>query len=187
MATFPPSQPHRWYTPADCAALLLGVGRDNAYRAPCPVHGGDSTDCLSIRLGHDKYGNPMTTLHCFAHDCPRAAICAEMGIEVANLYSIRPEHHTYMERFPPARSPRIAKLKAMEEPSPDAIAQILLEEMIVSDPAFLQECAPARAKMWELGQQSPRQKLALTKALEQARLNPFTFWQQLDVAYGGQP
>jgi hypothetical protein len=56
----------------------------------------------------------------------------------------------------------------MEEPSPDAIAQIMLEEMIVSDPQWIQDCAPARAKMWELAQASPKARTQLSLALRQA-------------------
>ena len=67
----------------------------------------------------------------------------------------------------------------MEEPTPDEIAQILLEEMIVSDPSWIQECAPARQKMWALAEASPKAKEALTKALYHGHLSPKAFWQTL--------
>jgi hypothetical protein len=175
---------HRWYTPEDCAALLGAVRHGEGYRAPCPVHGGDSTDCLSIRLGRDQYGNPMTWLHCFAHDCPRAAICAEMGIEVKQLYAIQPAYAKATRSLPRAKSPRIARLAHMDQPTPDEIAQLLLEEMIVADPAFLETCPPARQKMWALAHASPQARAALTRALVEARYIPSVFWQQLATEQG---
>src|SRR5215471_526847 len=170
---------HRWYTPADCAALLVGVKHGTSWRAPCPVHGGDSTTALSIREVTDRYGHPKTSLHCFAHDCAIEDICAAMGIEVANLYSIQPDYAHATRYAPRARSPRIDKLKHMEDPTPDDIAQILLEEMIVSDPTFIQECQPARNKMWELAQSDPRAREAFTVALRSARINTARFWDTL--------
>ena len=77
--------------------------------------------------------------------------------------------------MPPGRSPRVERLRTMQEPSPDAIAQILLEEMIVSDPQWIEECAPARAKMWELAQASPKARAQLSHALRQAGFNPDCF------------
>jgi hypothetical protein len=174
-----PSPEHRWYTPADCAAILLAGPSGEGYRGPCPVHRGDSTDALHIFQGTDKYGHPKTILYCHAHQCPRAAICAEMGIHVKNLYAIQPAYAKATQHLPRAHSPRIARLKHMEDPSPDEIEQILLEEMIVSDPAWIETCAPARAKMWELAQASPKAHAAFTRALRDAHLNPLTFWDVL--------
>jgi hypothetical protein len=178
MATQIPPE-HRWFTPADCAALLSGVKHGDQWRAPCPVHGGESTDALSIRQVIDRYGNPKTSLHCFAHDCAIEDICAEMGIEVRQLYSIQPEYARATKHVPRAKSPRIERLKRMEDPTPDEIAQILLEEMIVSDPPFIQECAPARQKMWDLAEASPKAKARLTQALRQTGLIPSAFWAEL--------
>ncbi len=174
-----PPEPHRWYTPADCSVLLLGVKHGQGYRAPCPVCHDPRTDALSLREGRDRDGHPMTLLHCFAQGCDIQDLCAVMGIEVRNLFYIHPDYAKATRGTPRARSPRIDRLKAMEEPSPDEIAQILLEEMIVSDPAFIQECVPARQKMWELAQASHRNKEALTKTLFEAHLSPGTFWQTL--------
>ena len=171
--------PHRWYTPADCAAMLLAVRHGNGYRAPCPVHGGESTDCLSIREGKDEQGNPCTLIHCFAHDCDIRDICEEMGIRLCNLFAIQPRYARETRRAPRAHSPRIDRLKSMDEPTPDEIAQILLEEMIVSDPQWIEECTPAREKMWALAQASPKAKEALTKALYHGHLSPALFWQTL--------
>ncbi len=172
-------EPHRWYTPADCSALLLGVKHGKGYRALCPVCRDPRNDALSIREGIDKYGHPMTLLHCFAQDCEIQDLCAAMGIEVRNLFCIHPDYAKATRNTPRANSPRIDRLKAMEEPEPDEIAQILLEEMIVSDPAWIQECTPARQKMWELASASPKAKEALTKALYQAHLIPTAFWHTL--------
>jgi hypothetical protein len=157
----------------------MGVKHGKEWRAPCPVHGGDSTTCLSIGEGVDRYGYPMTLLHCFAHECAVEDICAEMGIEVKNLFCVQQHYAREIQRAPRARSPRIARLRQMEEPTPDEIAQILLEEMIVSDPAFIEECAGARQKMWELAQASPHARAALTAALVHASYIPSTFWAQL--------
>jgi len=173
---------HRWYTPADCAALLLGMRHGDTWRAPCPVHGGDSTDCLSIREGKDRYGHPMTLLHCFAHDCAIEDICAALGIVVRNLFCMTPEYYRTMQRFPPVKSPRLARLGAMDEPTPDQVAQTLLEEMIVSDPAWIATCKPARQKMWALAQE-PYARAAFTRALLAAQIPVKRFWETLSDAY----
>jgi hypothetical protein len=178
MATQPVYE-HRWYTPAECAAMLSGVKHGDQYRAPCPAHASDNPQSLTIRQGADRDGNPMTLLHCFAHACPIEDICAAMGIEVRNLFAIHPDYAKATRHVPRANSPRINRLKTMEEPTPDEIAQILLEEMIVSDPPFVQECTPARKKMWDLAHASPRSKEALTKALHHAALRPAQFWADL--------
>jgi hypothetical protein len=179
------SLPHRWYTPADCAAMLLAMRHGKSYRGPCPVHGGESTDCLSITEGTDKYGHPCTVIKCFAHDCHILDICESMDIELKNLFAITLDYARETQRAPRAHSPRIDRLKSMEEPSPDEIAQIMLEEMIVSDPAFIQECQPARQKMWELASASPKAKEALTKALYHAHLSPAPFWKTLAAEMEG--
>lgn len=169
---------HRWYTPADCAAMLLGVRHGDHYRAPCPLHPGNPTS-LSIREGRDAAGNPLTLLYCFAHHCIIEDICAAMGIEVRDLFCIHPDYARATRNVPRARSPRIDRLKHMEEPTPDDIVQIMLEEMIVSDPQFIETCTPARQQMWELASASPRAKEALTKALYLGHLSPASFWQTL--------
>lgn len=170
---------HRWYTPADCAALLRGVKHGDHYRAPCPLHPGNPTS-LSIRQGRDKYGHPVTLMHCFAFDCAIQDICAAMGIDVRNLFCFHPDYAKATRNVPRAHGPRINRLKTMEEPTSDEIAQILLEEMIVSDPEWIQTCVPARQKMWELAQASPNAKHVLTKALQAARLTPSIFWSTLE-------
>lgn len=158
---------HRWYTPDDCAALLLATKHGNGYRAPCPVCLDPRTDALSIREGSDKYGHPMTLLHCFAQQCEIENLCAAMGIQVRDLFSVHPAYVYATRHAPRAASPRIDRLKAIPEPSPDDIAQIMLEEMMVSDPVFLEECLPARETLWRLMQEHQRQS-ALVKTLRQA-------------------
>ena len=121
----------------------------------------------------------MTLLHCFARDCPVEDICAAMGIEVKDLFCIHPAFAREHRHAPRARSPRIERLRTMHEPSPDEIAQVMLEEMIVSDPQWIEECAPARAKMWELAQASPRARAQLSEALKKAGFIPAQFWDTL--------
>lgn len=175
-----PTDSHIWYSPADCAAMVDGKQHGDQWRAACPAHAGDNPQSLGIAQGRDRYGNPMTLMHCFAHDCPIEDICAAMGIEVRNLFCIHPEYAKATRNAPRARSPRIDRLKSMDDPTPDDIAQILLEEMIVSDPAWIQTCQPARKKLWELAQDDPRAENQLTKALQVARLNPLMFWSALE-------
>lgn len=174
----PTPTPHHWYSPAECAAMLLGVRHGDHYRAPCPLHPGNPTS-LSIREGRDAAGHPLTLLHCFAHHCTIEDICSAMGIEVRDLFCIHPDYVRTTRNAPRARSPRIDRLRRLEEPTSDDITQILLEEMIVSDPRWIQECTPARQKMWELASASPKAKEALTKALYLGHLSPAPFWQTL--------
>jgi hypothetical protein len=170
---------HIWYTPADCAAMLAATKHGGAWRAACPAHGGDNGSSLSIREGKDRDGNPMTLMHCHAQDCDIVDICAAMGIELRTLFAIHPDYAKATRNAPRSKSPRIDRLRSMEEPTPDEIAQILLEEMIVSDPVWIQECEPARQKMWELGKDHPGIRAAFLRALAQTTINPTRFWDQL--------
>ena len=182
MAPAPVPREHIWFTPTQIAAILDGHQHGDHYRATCPAHGGDNPTSLSIREDRDKYGNPCTRLHCFAHGCSREEICAAMGIPVRCLFAIHPAYAKETRNHPRAKSQRIDRLKAMEEPSPDEIAQIMLEEMIVSDPEWIQTCEPARQKMWRLAQASPKAQEAFTRALTLARLNAMQFWDTLASA-----
>jgi hypothetical protein len=177
---------HHWYTPAECAALLGGEAHGDKWRAPCPAHGGSNPTALGIAQGRDRYGNPMTLLHCFANQCPVEDICAAMGIAVKDLFCIQPAYAREHRHGPRAKSLRVERLRTMQEPSPDAIAQIMLEEMIVSDPQWIQECAPARVKMWELAQDSPLAMARLTTALTQAHIPPSPFWDTLALEMEGR-
>jgi hypothetical protein len=102
-----------------------------------------------------------------------------MGIEVRDLYSMPANTYT-TSRLPRGKSPRIAKLAQMEDPTPDEVIQVLLEEEIVADPQWIETCAPAREKLWELAQTSPKAKEAFTKALKQAQIIPAFFWATLE-------
>jgi hypothetical protein len=159
--------------------MLGGEAHGARWRAPCPAHGGSNPTALGIAQGRDRDGNPMTLLHCFANQCSIEDICAAMGLDVKDLFCIHPTFARTHRHAPRARSPRVDRLKAMLEPSPDEIAQILLEEMIVSDPAWIQACPPARAKMWELAQASPKTRALLSHALHKSGLRPSTFWEAL--------
>jgi hypothetical protein len=176
----PAPVPHHWYTPAECASLLGGTPHGERFRAPCPVHGGSNPTALGIAQGRDRNGNPMTLLHCFARNCAVEDICAAMGIEVKDLFCIHPDYARATRHGPRARSPRIERLRHAAQPlTPDEIALVMLEEMIVSDPAWIQECEPARAKMWELAQASPRARAQLSQSLKKAGCNPELFWDTL--------
>jgi hypothetical protein len=181
----PPSPAHRWYTPEDCAALLLAVKHGDGYRGPCPVHGGDNTSALHIWETRDTRGNAVTRIYCHTHQCDIRDICAYMGIALTNLFSIAPGHAQAMQHVPRAHSPRVRRLATMDAPSPDAIAQILLEELIVSDPLFLEACAPARQTMWQLAQASPLAKDQLTQALRDGHHIPSQVWAALARELGG--
>jgi hypothetical protein len=183
MITPPPAPvPHVWYTPEDCASRLQATRHGAQWRARCPAHAGDNPTSLAISAGEDKNGNPVTLLYCFAHQCSVEDICAAMGIQVVNLFCIQLAYGTATRNVPRARSPRIQQLKKGEEPATsDEIAQILLEEMIVSDPEWIQTCQPARQKMWALATTSLAQRESLTKALRQGGLNPHAFWRILDA------
>jgi hypothetical protein len=126
-------------------------------------------------------------LHCFANQCTIEDICAAMGLDVKDLFCIHPTFARAHRHAPRARSRRVNDLRTMQDPSPDEIAQILLEEMIVSDPAWIQECAPARAKMWELAQASPRARAFFSQALHKAMLSPAPFWETLAREQGARP
>lgn len=166
--------------------MLGGKPHGDRWRAPCPAHAGSNPTALGIAQGRDRDGNPMTLLHCFAHDCTIEAICAAMGIEVKQLFCIQPHYARATRHLPRSRSPRIAYMRRQTDPlTPDEIAQVMLEEMIVSDPQWIQDCAPARAKLWELAQASPRARLAFMHALRAAGLMPSQFFDALYEEYGG--
>lgn len=172
--------PHIWHTSEDVARMLQAQKSATGWRAICPAHAGHNRTSLSITEGRDREGNPMTLLHCFAQECSIEAICEALSIHISQLFAIQPAYAKATRNAPRAKSPGIARLKQQPVPAtPDEIAQIMLEEMIVSDPAFIQECVPARAKMWALAQASPRAREALTRALQAAHLPSVQVWAQL--------
>lgn len=174
-----PHTPHVWYSPADCAALLEATKHGDHWRASCPAHHGDNPLSLRISEGRDSHGNPATLLHCFAHECSIEEICAAMGIHLRNLFCIHPTYAKATKNAPRARSSRIERLRQRQTCEPNDIAQMLLEEMIVSDPTFIEECAPARVKMWELASTSSAAREGFNRALREIRLTPARFWEEL--------
>src|SRR5262245_32461460 len=184
MATQSPPE-HCWYTPDDCADLLQAVKHGTGWRARCPVHGGDNPQSLHIWASTDQYAHPMTSIYCHAQHCARADLCAALGIEERQLYSFDPRANGRSLGLPAGRSPRIAKLKGLPNPTPDDIVQAILEEEIVADPEWIETCAPARKKLWELAQQTPEIKGAFTRALVAAHLVPSVFWKTLAREYEG--
>ena len=130
---------HHWYTPCGVCGPAWRHAPRGALRAPCPVHGGSNPTALGIAQGRDREGNPMTLLHCFAQDCPIEDICAAMGIEVKDLFCdpSRPMPvSTGMPHVPEVHASSVCV--RCRNPHPDEIAQVMLEEMIVSDPQWIQ-------------------------------------------------
>ena len=185
----PPAEPrHIWYSPERVAEMLDATRHGKDWRAACPAHGGESPHALAITEGRDRYGNPMTLLYCFAHQCPIEEITRALGIDVRQLFSVHPDYvreHATKQR---TRSPRIDRLRSMTHPgTQDDIALVMLEEMIVSDPAWIETCAPARAKMWELAQGSLLARSHLNDALEAAHINVQRFWRIVKAEREGAP
>jgi hypothetical protein len=177
----PRSSDHRWVSPAEIADRLEARRHGDRWRAKCPAHATDNPTTLTIREGTDKHGNPVTMLHCFV-GCTIEDICAVLGLELSDLFCVRTPYLTGQGTA--NHTPRTERLKTMHTPSPDDIALIMLEEMILSDPVFLAECPPARQKMWELGQ-DPRKRDTLNAALREARHNPTIVWDTLGHEYSG--
>ena len=110
----------------------------------------------------------MTLIHCFAHECPIDAICAALGITVANLFLTHPDYGETIQRQSRHQSRRLARLATNPTPATrDEIAEVLLCEMIESDPPFIHECEGARRTLWRLGQE-PARRARLFQALNSA-------------------
>lgn len=181
MAALSGSSVHVWYTPEECAELLGGRKHGTAWRAACPVHGGDNHTSLRIGEGRDADGNPVTLLHCYAHNCTIEDLCAAMGIKVRNLFCVHPDYAKATRHAPRTHSPRIADLKKRRETlTSDEIAQVMLEYDLIYDQEFLAACAPARAKLWELATTRPQAREAFTSALREAHIPPARFWDKLE-------
>ena len=175
-----PPPDHHWYTPADCALLIPGARQyGNSWRAPCPAHHGKKLN-LHLWEDTDPQGFRYTRLYCHSQHCDIRALCEALALEMSDLYELPRRYRDSMGRFPRAQSPRVARLKTMEEPTPDEVAQILLEEMIATG-AELGELE--RQKVWTLAQASPKARARFTKALEQAHNNPWVFWRRMHDEY----
>lgn len=176
-----PSSGHHWVSPQELAERLGGDKAGHGWRAPCPGHASENPTTLSIREGTDRHGNPVTLLKCFV-GCDMETILGALGLQLSDLFCVRTP---YASPGLPARpTPRTERLRTMQTPSGDDIALIMLEEMIVSDPHFLEECPPARDKMWELGQ-DPAKRQRLNVALREARHDPARMWSMLRAEQGG--
>jgi len=62
---------------------------ENRFRGQCPVHGGDSTNALSVT----KLEDGRILLHCFAHECPPLEIVQSLGLDMQALFPERLTHH----------------------------------------------------------------------------------------------
>jgi hypothetical protein len=175
---------HHWYTPEDIAHMLGATAHGESWRAACPVHGGDNRSALHISLSRDRLGNPATLMHCFAHGCPIEDLCAALGIELRQLFSIHPGYARATQHAPRSNSRAIERLPTIERATPDELAAIMLEDFILSDMSFIQECEPARQKLWELAQASPVRRERFTRALEQVGIDSHVFWDTLKAAIG---
>lgn len=189
MAPLPP-RPHHWYSPGEIAALLDARAYTNLWRARCPAHGGDNPTALTIREGTSQDGLPMTLLHCHAHQCPVEEICRALGITVAELFVSRPDR---APRSPEAQRlwhhPASRQLAQSPDPAtPDDIAELLLIEMIASDPAWFETCVPARRTCLRLGQ-DPARKIRLSRAFRAAGWHAERVWQTLgqEATYDSTP
>src|SRR5262245_33381937 len=109
MQTAPPYE-HIWYTAAACAEALDARKCGAHWRAKCPAHAGKNPTSLKIGEGLDRYGNPCTTLHCFAQGCHIEDICAAMGMKVNNLFSVD-RHYARDTQTNRTHSPRLAQVK----------------------------------------------------------------------------
>jgi hypothetical protein len=178
------STEHTWYAPRDIAALCDARAHGDHYRARCPAHGGDNPQSLRIAAGTDKYGHPCTLITCFAHACSIQDICAALGLEVRDLFCMHPDYAKDVRNMPRSRGPSLVRLATLDAPTVDDMEEVMLIDMIIHDPSFLEECEPARAAFYRLAQ-VPAQQARLFTALKAARISIAPFWRQLCHAYTG--
>ena len=143
---------HHWYTPSEIAGLLEGTVSGAGFRARCPAHQGENPTSLSINEGTGRDGSPLTLLKCFAHGCYAEAVCEAMGIPLSGLWCIAPSKQ---RTLPGARQGHIRgmanMLRECGSPDADAIALLMLGEMLRDEPGFLAQCPPATAlveRLW---------------------------------------
>ena len=183
-----PQQPHHWYTPAEIADLLGGTPSGDAFRAACPAHKSDNPQSLKIIQGEARDGTPMTLLHCFANQCSVDSICEALGIPLAGLWCVRPDAPRRSRDNTRSVAKRVSRARELGEPPPlmsqDDIAQVMLEEMIVSDPDFLPECAGSRETLWRLWR-DPERKRGLLQAINAAEYNSKELLDSLAREWGG--
>lgn len=159
------SLPHQWLDPTTLAARLGATKHGDTWRACCPAHEGDNPTSLAIKEGRDKHGLPMTLMHCFAHGCPIEDICAALDIPLASLFLTHPSYSETIRRQPRHHSQRLTRLAAQSTPATqEDIAELLLCEMIESDPPFIHECEEARQTLRRLCQE-PERRVRIFQAL----------------------
>jgi hypothetical protein len=180
MRTPLPPSPHHWVTPGALAALCEARPTGAHWRAACPAHGGDNPTALKISQGVDQYGHACTLVHCFAQQCAVEDICAALGLAVRHLFSVQPDYARQTARAPRSGNPLLKQVMASNvAPDGDWIAMVMLEDIMTDDPAFLEACAPARHKLWELGQASSAVKNRFFRVLSKAGQDPRAFWSRL--------
>ena len=170
--------PHHWYSPSELATRLDARPAGDGWRARCPAHAGDNPAALSIREGVSADGTPLTLLHCFVADCDIAAICAALAIPLAGLWCVRPDAPR-RTRENTRSVARTVQTRAPQAPlSRDDIAEILLCEMIPSDPQWFWSCQGAQETCWRLGLSVPR-RFRLSAAFAQAGWRVADVWHRL--------
>ena len=171
------SQTHHWYSPDEIAAQLDATQHGATWRAKCPAHGGENTTALRIAEGVARDGTPLTLLYCHAHQCSVADICAALDIPLTGLWCVRPDAPARPRGWkPPALPPR--KKGDHTAYTPDDLAEAMLAEMLVSDPAWFATCIGARETCWRLGQE-PARKYRLSAAMASAGLRVLEQWARL--------
>ena len=168
---------HHWHSPAEIAAQLDATQHGTTWRARCPAHGGDNPQSLHIAEGVARDGTPLTLLYCHAHQCSAADICAALGIPVTGLWCIRPDAPARPRGYVKPHLPPRKKGDHAAYTSDD-LAEGMLIEMLVSDPAWFATCVGARETCWRLGQE-PARKYRLSAAMATAGLRVLDQWAQL--------
>ena len=99
---------------------VQGAG-EGKYRAQCPAHDGQSRRSLSIREMPD--GTVM--LKCFSHDCAAVDIVQAVGLELADLFPARIDHHT-----PPQERERWRQFASLNQRE-NALKEVLVSLRVV--------------------------------------------------------
>ena len=181
---------HHWYSPEEIAGLLSARPQGRGWRGQCPVHGGDNPTSLSIAAGTAKDGNPLTLVHCHAHQCSAVDICLAIGIPVAGLWCVVPD--TVAHRQPlRSRGPAVQAFALREDAGTvdDVLFLLLLAHLSTApgdtpDGDFIMTCVPARQELWRLVQDHAR-RVAFHEALKRAGIETLRFWRMVEQEQGG--
>ncbi len=173
---------HHWIDPQTVAQWLDATKHGEAWRAKCPAHQSDNPTTLTIQRGTDRYGQPCTLLHCFV-GCGIQAICEALGIPLKALFLTHPDYSKRIQSQPRATRPQYAQRDAPDMPyTTDDLAEMMLCDMIISDPPFIEECDGARETFYRLAQE-PARRNRLFQALRQAQIVTHGFWNRLVEEY----